>query len=104
MILIVHIAAGAMAMIFGFVALYSAKGAAIHKKAGMLFVYVVLTMGVTGTALALIRDKAPAVNIPAAVLTSYMALTAMTTVRPSLASSRRLNLVTMMIALAVGVA
>ncbi len=102
--LIVHVAAGALAMAFGFVALYSAKGAVTHRRTGRLFVYVILVMGVTGTALALIRDKAPAVNIPAAVLTSYAALTALTTVRPSLAGSRRLNLATLLVALTVGIA
>lgn len=102
--LVVHIMAGALAMIFGFVALYTGKGAMLHRRSGMLFVYVILTMGVTGTALALIRDKAPAVNIPAAVLTSYMALTALITVRPSLAGSRTINTITMLIALIVGMA
>lgn len=102
--LMVHVAAGALAMVFGFVALYSAKGAVAHRKTGNLFVYVILIMGVTGTALALIHDKSPAVNIPAAVLTSYAALTALTTVRPSLAGSRRLNLATLLVALAVGIA
>jgi hypothetical protein len=70
----------------------------------MLFVYAILLMGVTGTALALIRDKAPAVNIPAAMLTSYAAFTALTAVRPSLAGLRSLNLATLLIALAVGTA
>ena len=101
MTLFVHVAAGALAMVFGFVALYSAKGAVTHRKTGMLFVYAILLMGVTGTVLALIRGKSPEVNIPAAVLTSYAAFTAVVTVRPALAGSRRLNTVTLLIALAV---
>jgi hypothetical protein len=101
LILVMHVAAGALAMVFGFIALYSAKGAAAHRKTGRLFVYVILVMGVSGTVLALVRDKTPVVNIPAAMITCYAAFTALTTVRPGLAGSRPVNIGAMLVALAV---
>ena len=58
--LAVHIIAGALGTVFGFVALYSAKGAWLHRKSGMLFVYAMLTMCFLGVLIAAVRGKAPA--------------------------------------------
>ena len=44
MTLLVHILAGGLALVFGYVALYAAKGATLHRKSGMLSVYAMLTM------------------------------------------------------------
>ncbi len=98
----VHILAGSLALVFGYVALYAAKGATLHRKSGMLFVYAILTMCFFGTLIAAVRGVAPAVNIPAALLTSYLVITALITVRPPAAGSRWLDPVLMLVALAVG--
>src|ERR671933_1927023 len=87
-LLAVHILTGSLALLFGYVALYSAKGAALHRKSGVLFVYSMLTMAVLGIVLAVGRNKAPSVNVPAGLLTSFLVLTPLTTVRP-LAAPRR---------------
>ncbi len=100
--LLVHILAGALALGFGYVALYAAKGATLHRKSGMLFVYAMLTMAALGTVIAAGRSVAPAVNIPAASLTAYLVITALTTVRPPFAASRWLNPGGMLVALALG--
>lgn len=97
----VHIIAGSLALLAGYVALYSAKGAAAHRKAGMLFVCAMLTMAIAGTAIAAIRGVAPAVNIPAGLLTSYLVITALTTVRP-IAGERWRDPTLMLVALTVG--
>lgn len=86
-----HITAGGLALVSGFVALYALKGATVHRKAGMVFVYAMLTMAVLGMTIAAGRGKAPAVNIPAALLTAYLVITALTTVRPATRHSRWLN-------------
>ncbi|MEO8620113.1 MAG: hypothetical protein ABI625_03535 [bacterium] len=102
----VHILAGSVAVILGFVALYSAKGASLHRKSGILFVYVMLTMALLGMSLAVLRNKLPEVNIPAGLIVSYMVITALTTVRPASADSRRrwwLNAAGILVASAVGV-
>lgn len=99
---LVHILAGALGLLAGFTALYAAKGAPLHRKAGMVFVYVMFTTAVFGMVIAAVRGVAPAVNMPAGLLTAYLVVTALTTVRPGLAASRRLNLGGLVVALAVG--
>ena len=48
-----HIVAGGLAIVLGGVALLAAKGATLHRKSGILFVYAMLTMGISGSVLAL---------------------------------------------------
>src|SRR5260370_27322382 len=48
----VHFLAAGLALVFGCVALYAAKGATLHRKSGMLFVYAMLTMSLTGAVMA----------------------------------------------------
>jgi uncharacterized membrane protein len=50
--LLIHILAGALGLAFGYVALYSTKGATLHRRSGMLFVYAMVTMCLGGFALA----------------------------------------------------
>ena len=102
---VVHIVAGSLSLLFGYIALYAVKGTRLHRKAGMGFVFAMLTMGVAGLTIAVVRGVAPAVNVPAALLTSYLVVTALATVRPPAAAvSRWLNVGAMLVALAVGVA
>jgi hypothetical protein len=97
-----HILAGSLALVFGYVALVAAKGAPLHRKSGMLFVYAILTMCFLGALMAAVRGKAPAVNIPAACLTAYLAITGLITMRPPAAGTRWLNPGLMAVSLAVG--
>ena len=50
--LLVHAVAAGLGLLFGSVALSSAKGARLHRKAGILFVYAMLVMSLTGAAMA----------------------------------------------------
>jgi len=100
--LLIHIVAGGLGIISGFVALYSAKGAALHRKSGMVFVYTMLTMCTGGVLIAAARSTAPAVNIPAGLLTAYLVVTALITVRPPVRGRRWLDVGAMLVALAVG--
>jgi uncharacterized membrane protein len=102
-IYVVHILAGTLGLLFGYVALYSAKGATVHRKSGLAFVYAMLTVSVAGFVIATVRDVAPAINIPAALLTSYLVITSLVTVRPLAVGSRWLDVGAMLVALAVGV-
>jgi uncharacterized membrane protein len=98
---VVHIFAGSLSLLVGFVALYSAKGATLHRKSGRLFVYAMVTSGVFGMVMALGRDVAPAINVPAGLLTAYLVITSLATVRPPTAGSRWLNVGGLLVALAV---
>jgi uncharacterized membrane protein len=88
---LVHILAGSLGMISGFIALYAAKGAPLHRRVGMVFVAVMLTMTTTGTVIAAVRGAAPHLNIPAALITSYLVITGLTTVRPGGEGTRLVN-------------
>src|SRR5262249_29869769 len=86
----------------GYVGLYAAKGATLHRKSGTVFVYSMLLMSVLGMVLAVGLGKAPSVNIPAGLLTMSLIITSLNTVRPPSATARRLDIVAMMALLAVG--
>lgn len=81
MILLVHILAASLGLLSGYAALSVAKGAPLHRKIGMFFVCVMLTMSVTGMLISAVKGVAPAINIPTALLTSYLVITSLTTVR-----------------------
>ena len=98
----VHIGAGTAGIISGFIALYATKGAKLHRRVGMVFVYAMLTAAVLGGLIAALRGVAPTINIPASVLTAYLVLTALTTVRPPFPGSRALALALMTVALGMG--
>jgi uncharacterized membrane protein len=98
----VHIGAGSLALICGYLALYVAKGGKLHRKSGMVFVYAMLTMSIAGFVIALTRGIAPAVNVPAALLSAYLVVTALTTVRPPPRNERWLHITAMLVALGVG--
>jgi uncharacterized membrane protein len=99
--LFVHILAGGLGLFFGYIALYSAKGASLHRKSGILFVYAMLTMSVCGLLVASIRGVAPAINVPAALLTGYLVITALMAVRPP-STTRSRHVALMLVALGVG--
>ncbi|MGK2963443.1 MAG: hypothetical protein ACSLFK_15080 [Gemmatimonadaceae bacterium] len=101
---VLHIVAGGLALLSGYVALYAAKGGALHRRSGMVFVIAILVMCVAGTMMAVIRGVAPAVNIPAALLTSYLAITSLTTVRPLPAGRDWIDAGLMLVALGTGLA
>ena len=102
MAILMHILAGGLALAAGYVALASAKGSRLHRRSGMLFVYTMLAMALSGTAIAIAQGVAPSINVPAGVLTSYLVVTALTTVWPPSPLARRLDLGAMAVALAGG--
>lgn len=104
MTLVVHIIAGSLGLVSGFVALYASKGTPLHRRAGLVFVCVVLTMSFTGLMIAAVRGVSPALNIPIALLTGYLVITSLTTMRPPAAGSRSLTIGLLLVAFGVGVA
>lgn len=100
--LVIHIIAGGLGILSGFVALYAAKGATVHRRSGRVFFYAMLTTAIVGGVIAAVRDVAPAINIPAGLLTAYLVITALMTVRPPTSLSRWLHPGLMVVALAIG--
>jgi uncharacterized membrane protein len=103
-ILPVHILAGSLGLISGYVALSAAKGATLHRKSGMLFVVVMTTMAITGMLISAAGNVAPAINIPSALLTFYLVITSLTTVRTPTTWSRPADIAAMLMALSLGLA
>ena len=102
MLLPIHIAAAGLGLIAGAVALFAVKGGRLHRKSGMLFVCAIAAMCGTATVMAVVKGQA--VNVMAALMTAYLAITALTTVRPPAAGSRRRDVALMLMALVLGLA
>jgi uncharacterized membrane protein len=100
MILPIHVVAGGLAIVLGAVALLSSKGATLHRRSGLLFVYAMLTMGISGSVLAL-RQSLTNANVLGGFMSAYFVITALTTVRPVSSWTRRLNSVALAVAIAL---
>ncbi len=74
-----HIIGGSIALISGAVALYASKGADLHRKSGMIFVYAMLVMTASGAIIATVAPKR--LSVIAGVLTFYLVITSLRTIR-----------------------
>jgi uncharacterized membrane protein len=86
--LLIHVAAGALGLLSGYVALYVSKGRAAHRRSGILFVYVMMTMAATGVVISATQGVAPAINVPSGLLVVYLVITSLMTVRPHTGKGR----------------
>jgi uncharacterized membrane protein len=89
----IHVAAGGLALVLGAVALSAKKGGTIHRRSGLLFVCAMLVMGISASILG---------NVSGGLTAVYFVGTALTTVRPVTAWTRRINVAALM--LVVGLA
>ena len=94
----IHISAGLIALVAGFVALFARKGSPLHRRAGSVFVGAMLVMSSTGALMALFLKPNP-VNVMAGSITFYMVCTAWLAVKRSVSESRRVLTVLMVSAL-----
>jgi uncharacterized membrane protein len=95
-----HVVAGLTALVSGAVALYALKGARLHRRSGMLFVYAMLVMASTGALMSILHVNVG--NLIAATLTFYLVLTAVRTVRRPSLEFHGIDTAAMLIALTVG--
>jgi hypothetical protein len=102
-VMTLHIVAGGVGLLTGFVALYAAKGARLHRASGMLFVYAMVTMAMLGVAIAAVFGPAAATNVPAGLLTTYLVITGFMTVAPRRPQSRWLDIGLLLVAFGVSV-
>jgi len=87
----IHVAAGALAIILGAVALLVKKGGPIHRRGGLLFVYAMLVMGISASMLG---------NLFGGLMTVYFVVTALTTVRAVSPWTSRINVAALVFAAA----
>ena len=93
----IHIIGGSLAIIAGYVAMYSTKGATVHRKSGLLFVGAMLVMASTGGLMAALGGNEG--STIGAVMTCYFVATALTTVRRPAGWSPRFDVGLMVLAL-----
>jgi len=80
-ILLLHIVSGTLGMLSGFVAVFLRKGSREHGIAGNVFVVTMLSLGATGTYLAVLKSQPG--NVLGGMLTFYLVATAWLTARRS---------------------
>jgi len=97
----VHVAGGAIGVLSGLFALYVLKGGTLHRKSGMVFVYAMLVMSLTGVVVAVGRPGT-AMNVPAGLVTAYLVITSLLTVRSSSARTRQVERGAMVAAFMLG--
>jgi uncharacterized membrane protein len=79
LVFVLHVAAGAIALLGGAIALSALKGGNLHRRAGKIFVVAMLTMAVAADYLAVVRpDQLP--NLLVGTFTFYLITTAWLTV------------------------
>ena len=100
-LVVVHIIGGSVALGSGFLALYTAKGGRIHRRAGIVFVVSMLVMASAGFWLTLALPPWIVVNGSAATIAATFVATALTTVRPPAAWARWVERVAFPVLLAV---
>jgi uncharacterized membrane protein len=95
-----HIAAGSVAIVAGFVAIFALKGAKLHRGSGMIFVYAMVILSLTGAMIAAL--KGGRISAAQGVLTFYLVTTALLTVRHRVRQSPWIDTGAMLLALTVG--
>ena len=80
MLLSIHIASGAVAILLGATALVARKGGTIHRRSGLLFVCAMLVLGLSAALLGF-RKSPTDPNVFGGIMTIYFVVTALTTVR-----------------------
>ncbi len=95
----IHIIGGLLGIISGFIAVFAFKGAKLHRMSGMVFVYSMLTLSTTGTVIAIVNGQP--FNIVAGLLTAYLVVTGLLTVRRPKMGARWIDVGAMLAALAV---
>src|SRR5688572_12299270 len=74
-----HLVAGTIGLLSGLVALSVLKGGALHRRSGLVFTCAMLAVAVSGVVMATV--KAQRFNLIGGLLTFYMVMTAIMTIR-----------------------
>jgi hypothetical protein len=98
MLLLIHIAAGGLAIILGAVALSAKKGGNIHRRSGVLFVGAMLLLGISAAILGVRKNGPTDSNVFGGLMTAYFVVTALMTVRPASPWNRPINVVAVTVA------
>jgi uncharacterized membrane protein len=98
----IHIIGGSIAIVAGFISVFAVKGLKLHRKSGMIFVYSMVVLSLTGAVIAILRNQPP--NIIGGSLALYMVITAFLTVRPRDGRSRWIDAAALVVGITVAAA
>jgi hypothetical protein len=96
----IHILAGIVSLFAGFIALYTAKGAWMHRRSGTVFVYAMLVMAGLGALIALTTNP-NRINVIAGSLVFYLVATGLLAVVRTIEQQRRLLVALTVLATAI---
>jgi uncharacterized membrane protein len=97
---VVHIGAGGLALVAGYMALFTRKGASKHRRIGTVFVYAMVVMALTGAAMAALHGVRT--DALMGLLAVYLVVTGLTTLRRPGGVARGADAAAMALGLAVG--
>jgi len=97
----IHIIAGSIAIVAGFISVFALKGAKLHRRSGMVFVYSMLTLALTAGVMAYFKNQTG--NVIGSLLTLYMVTTALLTVRRRAHGFNSIEMTAMLTAATVGI-
>lgn len=100
--MLIHVTLGGVAILSGFCGLLSKKGQPLHRLAGKIFVFSMITMAIFGSIIA--YQKPEMITLLAGLFTCYLVLSAFLTVRCTRVLSSWQGLVLAVFALLIGVA
>jgi uncharacterized membrane protein len=96
-----HVGMGLIGLVSGFIAITVRKGGKWHRRSGNVFVYAMIAMGITASAIA-VYEGAP--TVVGGVLTAYLVFTAYTAVKPLPGDTRRIDVGLAMLAFTIAAA
>ena len=99
--ILLHILGGLVGLASGAVALSAPKGARLHRRSGTIFVYAMMVLSASGAVMAALKPER--VSVIAGLLTFYLVLTALLTVRHRGQAFHWMDIAAMSFGLTVGI-
>lgn len=96
-----HVVTGVVALGAGLVAIAARKGGKWHRRAGLVFVYTMIAVGLTAVGIGVYEGKEDVIG---GALTAYLVFTAWTTVKPLPGAGRGVDIALMTLAFAFAAA
>lgn len=101
-LMLIHVTAGGVGLIAGFIAILTRKGGRVHRAAGTVFLGAMLVMGGFGAWLALWMPER--ITVLAGLLVAYLVATGWMSVRRAANTTGRFEVAAMLVALGVAAA
>ena len=89
-----HATMGVTALTSGIIAIATRKGGNVHRRAGTVFVYAMIAMGLTAVGISLYERKN---DVLGGALAAYLVFTGWTTLRPMRGAARGINIALMIL-------